>query len=267
MKRYFVIMLVLVLAVSQAACGQLHADPTDGATTAPTPAPTVAPTMDPTTEVTEEPTTTPVTEPSTEPATEPATEPNEFANQPQMPEVNGERRLLTEAELGEFVTLFHYTGGSVWYNYALKCEYADPAVLNLLEFFYSAPMEDMTQEDLDFYGESVSAVHKYSIATMDEVLKNYFGIGFDQTNGIGLDQMVYNPDGGCYYHEHGDYSPSYHEIREGYINADGTMELYYISHNFGVEDVSMVVTLRYTDSADPAHWIILSNVRAQDSAA
>ena len=64
MKKFMSLLLVAVLALSMAACGN----------TEPTTAPTTEPTTAPTTEPTTAPTTAPTTEPTTEPSTEPVVE-------------------------------------------------------------------------------------------------------------------------------------------------------------------------------------------------
>ncbi len=90
----------------------------------------------------------------------------------------------------------------------------------------------MTKEDRDFLqklGENAgdAQYHKYSIEWMDSVLRQYFGITFEEAKGVGLEDMIYNPDGACYYHAHGDLREGMMVLSAGEIKADGTIVLHY----------------------------------------
>lgn len=210
--------------------------------------------------------TQPVTEPTTVPTTEPApTEPAVYV-QPDLPKTGDESRQLTAEELAVFAELFDPSGDVTrWYNRAITSRYSSAADLNILYFVYSSPMEEVTTDDEAFYGNTFDCLHKYSISLMDENLMLCFGITLAETNGIGLDEMVYNEAAQCYYHDHGDvvgYIPSFYD---GYVHPDGTVELYYNGFcNVDVPDgLPTVVTLKYVGENGVNHWHILSNVVAE----
>ncbi len=178
-----------------------------------------------------------------------------------------------EAPLLDVTELFYWdpTAETNWFNYALKSAYETPADVNLWELFYSSPMgEPLTQEEIDFllpYGlnPEVSAVHRYPVSMMDSVLQECFGISFAECNGVGLDQMVYNPDTDCYYDMHGDFISGVYHPTDAQELEDGTVKIYYdgfIYYNdyHGYQPLPMVVTL--VPTADS--WCIVSNLPAAE---
>lgn len=177
----------------------------------------------------------------------------------------------TEAPLPDVTELFYWNPNAEtnWLNYALKSVYETPADVNLWELFYSSPMgEPLTQEEIDFllpYGlnPEVSAVHRYPVSMMDSVLQECFGISFAECNGVGLDQMVYNPDTDCYYDMHGDFISGEYLPTDAQELEDGTVKIYYdgfIYYNdyHGYQPLPMVVTL--VPAGDS--WRIVSNLPA-----
>ena len=249
-------LIILILLICLVGCDKvpnetqpIHTEPSAVATTAPT-----------------QPTTTPTTEPATTPTTEPApTEP--VSVQPGMPEVGTESRQLSAEEIQVFADFF-YPGGDVtmWYNHALLSRYSSPADLHVLSFFHSCPMEELTAEDHAFYGEAPGFLHKYSIPFMDEKLTLCFGITLDKFNGIGMEELVYNEAGQCYYHDHGDAIFAQPKFFEGYVHPDGTVQLYYKGfqeYQGDWDDMPHVVTLKYVGENGVNHWHILSNVKAE----
>jgi len=145
-------------------------------------------------------------------------------------------RLLTDEELKEFEALFQLpvTPENIWYNYGLKSAYEDPRDVDLLALFYSAPWQEpvLSPQEIQLLEEAgmsvgASAVHVYTEEMMDSVLRQYFGIGLEEATGVGLDEMVYNEELGCYYDMHGDYVCAYVELLHGRQAPDGSYELYY----------------------------------------
>lgn len=237
------------------------------------PPPETIPTTDPTTEPTTEPTTKPTIEPTTEP-TETPTEPIVVSRQPAPPPAESERRALTDQEVEAFQKMFEFTVEGAfdhWYCMAITTEYADPADIDLLQYFYSPSLEKATAEDERFYLDTLGkpkvlgVLHKYPVDKMDEILRGVFGIGFADTKGVGLDQMMYNPELECYYHEHGDFGTGHPYFYGGYVDPDGTVTLLhnrnvYYGHESQQQD--MILTLKYVSGDGPFCWNVLSFVSA-----
>ena len=261
MKKWIGTIVTAIILVAFSACSVQPVPETQPATN-PTSTPTTTPVTTPRTEPTTEPTTAFTTVPTTQPVTDPTTGVADLQCDPKLPEVEEGIRRLSDAELAAFSELFCFRAeGENWYNFALTSIYETPKNMNLLDFFYSAPLEELTAADQAFCGESASMIHKYTVSGMNEVLDAYFGIALEDTNGVGLDKMRYNPDGECYYHEHGDLGASYHVFRDGYATADGIVVLYYDSFVLSPgEEVTMMVTLRYEERGEALPcWQIVSN--------
>lgn len=162
--------------------------------------------------------------------------------------------------VAEFKALFTFTADAdVWYNYALKSYYDTPAGIDIFQLIYNAPWLDLelTQAEKDFLISKeldieTSTVHKYPVEKIDEVLQKYFGITFEEAQGIGLDKMVYNPDTNSYYHLHGDFEAGYPVISNVEAKEDGLFVVYYKQ-----EGESCAVTLKKTENGE---YLILSNV-------
>lgn len=172
-----------------------------------------------------------------------------------------ETTLSEDPLVAEFRELFTFTADAdVWYNYALKSYYDTPAGIDIFELVYSAPWNDLelTQAEKDFLISKeldieTSTVHKYPVEKIDEVLQKYFGITFEDAEGIGLDKMVYNPDTDSYYHLHGDLETAYPIITKVEENSDGTIIVYYTESMVGD---TCGVTLKESESGQ---YQILSN--------
>ncbi len=161
--------------------------------------------------------------------------------------------------VAEFRELLTFTADSDWwYNYALKSYYDEPAGIDIFQLVYSAPWEtELTQEEKDFLISKnleieIFNVNKYPVEKIDEVLQKYFGITFEEAQGIGLDKMVYNPDTNSYYHLHGDFEAGYPTVSDVAAQEDGSYIVYYES-----VDGSCAVTLK---KAENGEYLILSNI-------
>lgn len=164
--------------------------------------------------------------------------------------------------VAEFRELLTFTADSDWwYNYALKSYYDEPAGIDIFQLVYSAPWQgsELTQEEKDFLISKnleieIFNVNKYPVEKIDEVLQKYFGITFEEAQGIGLDKMVYNPDTNSYYHLHGDFEAAYPVISEVETREDGGVTVYYRQGETGE---SCAIMLQMTESGK---YKILSNV-------
>ena len=172
---------------------------------------------------------------------------------------------LTESELAEFEKLFSIRETEdPWFNYALTSEYADPADVDIYDLMYSGPSEELTQKDRDFAaqaGLTPELLNKYSTDTIDAQLQRLFGITLEESNGVGLDRFVYDPDTDCYYDAHGDSKVSYQSVIGGVWMPNGDVAVYYErQQGIGLNPAQdqMVVVLRPVGDS----YRILMNVRA-----
>lgn len=152
------------------------------------------------------------------------------------------------------------------FNFALKSAYDDPADVNLFEMLYSLSAgSELTDEELAFVtshglNPEICPIFRHPVSTIDSVLQQVFGIGFEDCNGVGLEYMVYNPATNCYYEQHGDFMSGSFNPTDMVQLADGTVMIYYDGLvNYQV--MPMVVTLIPTEDS----WQIVSNVPAAEA--
>lgn len=148
---------------------------------------------------------------------------------------------LTEMELTQFSDMFTFQmldEKRLWYNYALKSLYTSAADVNLFDLFYSAPMDEspLTDEELSFLKQhqidpETAPIHRYTRETIDSVLKMLYGITLEQSNAVGLDRMLYNPERDCYYHQHGDFLAAYPILKRGVKLDNGLVWIYYTTED------------------------------------
>ena len=172
---------------------------------------------------------------------------------------------LTEDELQQFADLLSiYVTEDPWFNYALTSEYADPADVDLLGLLYNTGVEELTQEDRDFAAQNgliPEILNKYPASMIDAQLQRLFGITLDETNGVGLEKMAYNPETDSYYHSHGGGKASHHTVLKAIRMPSGDVAVYYeVQQKVGLNPAQdqMVVVLR----PDGDSYRILMNVRA-----
>lgn len=241
MKKILSLMLAFLLMLAFAGCNLADVPGTTAGTTAVTTEPTQ------TTAATTEPTQT--TAPTLPP-------------EPNLPD----GRELTHQEVQEFEDLFMYDmiePENNWYNYALKSVYETPAQLDLFEYFYSAPWMDLEQgEDVRAFlkekelDPDIFHIHEYPVEMMDEKLSLYFGITVEETDKVGLDQMIYHPESNAYYHGHGDIGLSYPNFKKGVETPDGNISIYYTDTR-GVNEKIVTITPR-----EDGGYRVLSNIPA-----
>lgn len=171
---------------------------------------------------------------------------------------------MSDDQLAELTQLLTFSSQQEnWHNYALKSTYESAADIDLLQLFYSAPWMDfaLTQEEKNFLSEKgmaieTSLVHKYPVEKMNAVLTKIFGITLPETNGVGLDKMIYNPDTDSYYHLHGDFSAVTPTILRGTVLYDGKLVVYYTS----TDEVGRITEKAVTLQPDyNGNYTILSN--------
>lgn len=142
----------------------------------------------------------------------------------------------TDPRIAEMQALLQWPSENKFYNYALTSEYATPADVNLLYLFqngFPEESDDPTEEELLLLeGKMGEHWKEYDLARlpvdkMNAVLNELFGITLEQTNGVGLDSLVYLEETNCYYTANtGVY---YAEIAVSYVETldDGSVMVQY----------------------------------------
>jgi hypothetical protein len=116
---------------------------------------------------------------------------------------------LTNIELAEWGYWFY---ADFMRSQFLYSTYAVPQDVNLAETFYNGTGEPYTCDLTDIraymleYGSwsTWTDADKLSREEMDEILKDYLGLGLDEMSGYGLYRMNYVAETDAYYHFHGD---------------------------------------------------------------
>lgn len=176
---------------------------------------------------------------------------------------------LTEEELATFAQMFsleHTYGGDYWwYNMALTSEYDCPENLDLYSFFYNGfkdevagpeELERLEQEGLWMELD----IQKNPVQKMDQILKAYFGLSLEQTNGVGLDGMIYLAETDSYYKCAGDFwCGEGAGFCRGYRSEDGRVVLYYQNYL----DEEWVITLVETPEGAEMPYYVFSHMPNQ----
>ena len=252
MKRLTCLLLLLFLLCS---CAKTQPETTTAPSTEPaTSAPTTAPT------------TTPTTVPTTAPTTAP-TEPISKWNTP-----NGAEE-FTEDEIAAFQAMLEQDVNvqnnripeSNWFNRVVDWDFETPAQINLGRRLCMGAGGDDTpyEEHLSVaewaFLDSISDYYRnfdvvyISKDTVESVLETYFGITLEETEQIGMDRFVYNPDTNRYYSAISDVGFAFNfKVVGGYHDLDGNTILF-VERWFGE---LMQMTLRPVDD----HYQLLSNV-------
>ena len=190
----------------------------------------------------------------TEPTQPPVqTEPNTTAAATE-PELN--ENALSAEELAEFQALFDNTEQQ--YLRTVTSCYDDPARIDLYQMFYGGfGDENISEEEWKFlegvWTESQLSwdVSRIPEEKMDEILREYLGIGLDETDCIGLDGFAYLESAGCYFHTSGDTNRIPIMIQAGSYTQDGKAELVYDR-----EGELFVVTMVQVEG----RWIVCKNL-------
>lgn len=154
------------------------------------------------------------------------------------------------------------------FHFVLSSIYEKPADVNIYEMLISTGhVVTLEGEELQFaishgLNPEISPISRCSAREIDQMLRQIFGIGLKNCNGVGLDQMVYNPSTDCYYWSLGGADGITYRPKGMIQMEDGSVQIYYsgwADHQFQ----DMVVTLVPTETS----WHIVSNVPATDPTA
>ena len=251
-----VILFILIVLLSLTGCSKMGTDVTTApsATSVPTTVPSAAPT----------------TAPTTVPTTEPVTEPTEPEAKWEVPDGATE---LTDEELNYFQSFLEQDltiqgncrPESNWFNLVVEWEFETPAQINLGRLFYmgargdDTPYEEHLSDAEWAFLDSISERYRnfdvvyISKDTVESVLETYFGITLEETEQIGMDRFVYNPDTNRYYSAISDVGFAFDfKVVGGYHDLDSNTVLIVELWNGEL----MQMTLRPVDD----HYQMLSNV-------
>lgn len=172
-------------------------------------------------------------------------------------ETEGENTLTAE-ELSQFQSLFD--DPMDWYARALTSRYEDPKNADLENMFYCGAGDIPASEAEREYLQSqwIPELFDFDIvrcdtAAMEDALQLVFGMGLEEMNGVGLENMTYY--NGAYFRSSSDVLITIVCLDRGIWVDDSTAELYYMSDEPSVG--SCCVTMQKQDS----RWVILSNVQ------
>ena len=176
---------------------------------------------------------------------------------------------LTEEELANFAQMFSlehtYEGDYWWYNMALTSEYDRPENLDLYSFFYNGFIDEVAGpeelERLEQEGLWMELdIQKNPVQKMDQVLKTYFGLSLEQTNGVGLDGMIYLAETDSYYKCAGDFWCGEGAVfSRGHRTEDGRVVLYYQNYL----DEEWVITLVEASEESEMPYYVFSHMPNQ----
>jgi len=111
--------------------------------------------------------------------------------------------------VGEMQNLLTWKSENRFYNDALTSVYETPADVDLFMLFYDGFKDESqtpTEQELELLDGKLGQYWKEMDLIrlprdkMDAVLTELFGITLEQTNGVGLDKLVYLEETDCYYH-------------------------------------------------------------------
>lgn len=169
-----------------------------------------------------------------------------------------------EDTLAELLELFSDPKG--WYSRILTSYFEEPEAINLRELFYCGipGVDNQLQEDELAYLDGVWSeefefrldIDRLPAGQMDEILQEYLGISFEDTLGNGLDSMTYWADGDCYYLAHGDTNVIQVLVHSAYVQADGTIDLYYCNGNFDADAAAVPERVAVLQSDDGGYRIV-----------
>lgn len=113
-----------------------------------------------------------------------------------------------DPRIAEMQELFDHKSDYLFYNTALTSVYENPADVDLAFLFYNGFRDESqqpTEEELVLlegkmgkYWKEMDLI-RLPAGKMDAVLTDLFGITLEQTNGVGLDRLVYLEETDCYY--------------------------------------------------------------------
>lgn len=117
--------------------------------------------------------------------------------------------LYEDPRVGQMQALLEWKSENRFYNGALTSVYGDPADVDLFYLFYGG-FKDESQEPTEQETELLEGklgqhwkemdLIRLPVEKIDAVLTDLFGITLEQTNGVGLENLVYLEETDCYYH-------------------------------------------------------------------
>ncbi len=148
-----------------------------------------------------------------------------------------------DPRIAELEALLSWSGQESFYNAALLSEYATPADVDLCRLFYDGfrgESQKPTDEELVLLEGKMGQYWKemdlfrLPVEKMDAVLTRLFGITLEETNGIGLDRLVYLEETNCYYTAHTG-PDGIEKLQVNYIETldDGSLMVQYTAPYYG----------------------------------
>lgn len=181
-------------------------------------------------------------------------------------------KALTEEEISSIEAIFDQKNGPVFTCMLMSSEYATPQEINLGWLFregvpvgdvwgYPVSEEELAalrpiigEERYQFFLDADS--YKTPRHVMDELLRQYLGIGLEETDQIGLNMLTYLPEYDAYYGAARDTQMVIPDITSGVRREDGTLELRYHYEWSFQEDDTHVMVLRPTEDG----YLFVSNL-------
>ena len=261
MKRVLCIFMTVLLCLSLCACHQeeplMESQREEAPSTAPSsPLETTAPSL---TETTVPPTTEEPTTESIPPSTQPPSEGTPLNAE----ELAGYQELLTRRKDYDAMQPRN------WYNVAMCMEFDTPESLDWNILFYNGTgdeEEPQTADERSYleqmgFPEELDVV-RLSPAKMDEIAQQYFGMTMVSSYQVGVDELTYFSQTGCYYRYVSDVmSMSDFTVYEGYVLENGDIRLYYTDN---ILQWKLAMTLRSKGTEEEPRYWILSNCRIEN---
>lgn len=179
---------------------------------------------------------------------------------------------LTEEEIASIEAIFRRENSRAFTCMLLSSEYATPQEIDLGWLFregvpngdgwgYPVSEEELAalrsiigEERYQFFLEADS--YKTPRQVMDELLRQYLGMGLEETDQVGLDRLTYLPEYDAYYGAARDTQMVIPDITSGVRREDGTLELRYHYEWSSQEDDTHVMVLRPTEDG----YLFVSNL-------
>ena len=179
---------------------------------------------------------------------------------------------LTEEEIASIEAIFHRENSRAFTCMLLSSEYAAPQEIDLGWLFregvpygddwgYSVSEEELAalrpiigEERYQFFLDADS--YKTPRHVMDELLRQYLGMGLEETDQVGLDSLPYLPEYDAYYGAAYDTQMVIPDSTSGVRRDDGTLELRYSPVWYETDDATHVMVLRPTEDG----YLFVSNL-------
>ncbi len=152
-----------------------------------------------------------------------------------------------------------------WYNMAMCMEFDSPENIDWNILFYNGTGEGstpLTGDELQYLEQmgfpmELDAV-RLSPEKMDEIALQYFGVTLDSSHQVGINDLVFYSQTGCYYRYVSDVmSMDDFTVYEGYTLENDDIRLYYIDN---ILQRKYAITLRGNPSVGEGGYYIISNL-------